>query len=429
MTNGKYNVLFWGDNPAGITGFGKVIKNVIREVYDSEKFIIDVLAIGYLGDPRPIDTYNGVEVKYDLYSPFEMGRQIDMYGGGKLLSMLNSGRCDILFILQDTFILRTVIDQIIKVRESLREQGKNEFVIVYYYPIDNAKVPKDWINNVVSKVDIPVTYTNFAKKVSLENDPELKDIEVIYHGTDKELFQPYPQNIVESMRKTFWGQGYGERFIILNVNRNQPRKDLHRTFAVYSLVKKLFKDEPRQPYLYILANPGDIGGNIIEVASQYGLVWGKDWFSPDPARYNPMLGIDEKQVSMIYNLSDVVISTALGEGWGLSLTEAMASGIPVIFPDHTSISEIIGEGNARGVLVPAGVHENNICLGPPDNNLVRPLVDTKAMADAIFDCYKDYDKYKRTAETSVDWVPSWKQVGQKWKQIFQKAIELKENHI
>ena len=130
---------------------------------------------------------------------------------------------------------------------------------------------------------------------------------------------------------------------------------------------------------------------------------------------------------MIYNLSDVVISTALGEGWGLSLTEAMASGIPVIFPNHTSVTEIIGEGNLRGTLIPAGVDGNNICLGPPDNNLARPLVDVRKMAEAIFDCYKNYNNYKEKAKSCVYWVPSWKQVGVKWKEIFNKAVALKES--
>ena len=49
----------------------------------------------------------------------------------------------------------------------------------------------------------------------------------------------------------------------------------------------------------------------------------------------------------MYNAADLYLTTSLGEGWGLGVTEAMACHTPVAMPRHTSLAEIgeaLGEG-------------------------------------------------------------------------------------
>jgi glycosyltransferase involved in cell wall biosynthesis len=50
------------------------------------------------------------------------------------------------------------------------------------------------------------------------------------------------------------------------------------------------------------------------------------------------------ELNEIYNSADVFISTTLGEGWGLTVTEAMQAKTPVICPMHTSFKEITDDG-------------------------------------------------------------------------------------
>ena len=416
------NVLFWGDNPHGITGFGKVIKNIVRQVFDEEKYKIDVLGIGYMGDPYLPDQYNGKTFMYDVYTPFEVGKQIDLYGSNKLMSFLATGKVDILFILQDTFIIKNVMKNILELRTKI----KKKFVIIYYYPIDNSFVYPNWITDAVSLVDIPVCYTEFGKKVSMKHDSKLRNMDVIYHGTDKNLYRKWDESLKSSMRTSFWGPGFDKKFIILNVNRNQPRKDLNRTLCVFAEVKKQIPEA----FLFMLASPADIGGNLIDMGLQLGLKWGEDFMTPDPTKYNPTVGIPEEQIVTMYNTSDVCISTTLGEGWGLSLTEAMACGCPVIFPDNTSISEIIGVNEnlngIRGTLIHSGNDGNRICLGPPDNNLSRPLTSVMEMSLKIIDFYKHKNLYEEKKDLAIEWVPSWDKVGEQWREIFKQACDILE---
>ena len=42
----------------------------------------------------------------------------------------------------------------------------------------------------------------------------------------------------------------------------------------------------------------------------------------------------------LYGAADLLLTTSLGEGWGLPVTEALACGTPVVVPMHTSLMEI-----------------------------------------------------------------------------------------
>lgn len=49
--------------------------------------------------------------------------------------------------------------------------------------------------------------------------------------------------------------------------------------------------------------------------------------------------------------ADVFLSTAKWEGFGLSVVEAMASGLPVLVPDVPGVSEVVGRSSGAGILV------------------------------------------------------------------------------
>jgi len=51
--------------------------------------------------------------------------------------------------------------------------------------------------------------------------------------------------------------------------------------------------------------------------------------------------------------ADVFLSTAKWEGFGLSVVEAMASGLPVLVPDVPGVSEVVGHSSGAGLFVPS----------------------------------------------------------------------------
>lgn len=410
----KKEILFWADSPTCSTGFATVSRNIIKRLHATGKYRFTVLGISYLG--TPVDTEKHPYLKYPEQGGLTAaGEGGDVYGFTRLARMLQTDHFDILFILNDTFVMEHAIPKILEIRNRL----KRKFKIIFYFPIDSE--PKhSWIANTVKLVDYPVTYTEYARELVRKHftDAEPWNLQVIYHGTDKEAFYPIPGEARKTLRKGIFGP-VADRFIVLNVNRNQPRKDFNSMFAAFAKFHKKFPET----YLYVLAAMDDAGGNMDEIASQHGLVYGQDWNCPPKDIYGPNQGMPIEAVNQIYNCADLVISTTLGEGWGLSLTESMAVGVPVLGPRHTSVEEILGKNSERGWLIAAGGPDHTIQLPYQDNNRVRPMIHIDEMVDTMIKIMRYPSQSKKKIAAASAWVPTWDDVCHKWLEIFHEAGE------
>jgi glycosyltransferase involved in cell wall biosynthesis len=95
--------------------------------------------------------------------------------------------------------------------------------------------------------------------------------------------------------------------------------------------------------LYLHCNPLDpMGINIYRLCDRVGLEVGKDVIVPKDFSENK--GCTLEELNKIYNSFDCFITTTTAEGWGLTITEAMATKTLVVCPKHTSITEITDNG-------------------------------------------------------------------------------------
>ena len=67
--------------------------------------------------------------------------------------------------------------------------------------------------------------------------------------------------------------------------------------------------------------------------------------------------IPEKDKAGLYHQADVVVLPSIKEGFGMTLAEAGASGLPVIGNNHSSISEIIQDGKTGFLVKPNDVND------------------------------------------------------------------------
>lgn len=400
----KTKLLVWSDYCAS-TGFANVMSNILRRL-DPDEFEIDVLAVNYRGDPD----YDKERFPGKIYpailssiKPYD-----DMWGRQKLLDLLREGNYDTLFMLQDVNVVDKIAPIINKVK---REYGKR-FKTVYYFPIDSPPHMK-WIKNSVSMVDVPVAYTKYGYQCASMSDPKLEHrLLQIPHGVDLNDFHPIEDwEAVQQYRRWHFPATMG-KFLLLNVNRNQPRKDIPRSLLLLHELKKTRDDVA----LFLHMSNGDIGGDLTPVANQLGLVKDVDYFMPPDLKAE---GYPIEIVNMIYNMSDAVISTSLGEGWGLSLTEAMATKTITIAPDHSAISEILDEG--RGLLVKAGNTTSLWTIINNDNMVLRPLTNVEHMAEKIDTLIRFPDSRitQDIIKKAYEWVIKldWDDIVEQWKPL------------
>lgn len=392
------------------TGFATVSSNIMQQLHKSGKYDITVVGINYNGDPYDAERFPG-----KVYPAVNiLSNNGDVYGRQRYLDLLGTGEFDVTFIIQDTFIMQTVMKPLVETQKLL----ERKFATIFYYPID-ASPKKEWIENCVSLIDFPVPYTNYAREESIKVFPEVEDklLKPIYHGTNLEdFFYITNRDEVSKFRdKYFIGKATG-KFLISNVNRNQPRKDVIRSMMV---LKELRDRGRKDTAMYLHMAHDDAGGNLLVMADHFGFKIGEDIMIPSPKAFNVNQGLPISVINMIYNASDAVLSTTLGEGWGLSITEAMATRTPIVAPNNTSLSEMLADN--RGLLVPSGYDKSSFfSLGSQDNERLRPLMDVDKAADAIEQLM---DGRLPDIDGALEWAQnfSWENICKEWEAIFDKA--------
>lgn len=400
----KIKVLAYCDSPTCATGFGTVSRNIFEGLTATNRYQVDVLGINYWGDPH--------QFPYRIW-PTGTNAQKDPYGRKKVCGMIPQMEYDILFFLQDTFIM----DFLPELIPYLQKQGK-KFKSIAYFPIDG--VPKEqWIKN-VSAVDYPVTYSEFGKLAAKQAYADCPELDVIPHGVNTVDYHPLNTQEVKEFRGRYFGQ-HADKFIFMNLNRNQQRKDIPRTIQAFVE----FRKQVPESLLYLHMAQKDQGWDLPEVCKAYNLDITSDVIFPQ--NFGPNQGYPRQIVNMLYNCVDATISTTLGEGWGLSWSEAMATKTPIIMPRNTALTEAISED--RGYLVNSGTNPSLLTVLPHDNEVIRPLVDVEDMVVKMLDVYNDYDKAQARAEAAYEWVTkdlAWGAKGpvvDRWIKVFDKMYK------
>jgi len=298
----KLKILAYCDSPTVATGFGTVAKNIFTGLYETGKYDIDIFAINYWGSPAPPLTQ-----VFNIW-PAGLNSEHDPYGRKKFMEMAKHMEFDILFFLQDSFILQFLTEYI----PQLKAQGK-KFVSLCYYPCDSI-IKKSWAEAVTS-VDIPVAYTQFAKDatlLALGDTATKKNIRVIYHGVNDKDFYPRQDQEAVDFRKRYFGP-QADKFIFCNLNRNQQRKDIPRFIRAYKQVKETNSNVLAYCHMAVR----DQGWRLDKVCEVLGLSTKTDVVFPQ--NFGPNQGYPVPVVNILYNSCDCVVSTALGEGFGLCI--------------------------------------------------------------------------------------------------------------
>lgn len=429
---GKRRVLVWADSPTVSTGFGMVTKNILPELKKSLDIEIDVVGINFYGD------YDRAFLeKYGYINKLTPARDgMDLYGRNVLIDALTGYHklikppYDVLFTIQDHFIfnqkvqgahesLASVIAKIQSNTLKDKETAQNYFSWVGYWPID-GQIKKVWAEDVIGRCDFPVCYTEYGRE-QVKKFTEIENLEVIYHGTNTQDFYQLPKKLIQKKRNKYFGKlvkNVDDAFIIVNVNRNQIRKDLPRTLLAY---KKLRERVPNA-FLYLHCNPLDVGGNLYQLAEMIGL---DSTSFAIPKQFDPNFGFPISVVNDIYNCADVLLTTTHGEGWGLSITEAMATKTLVVAPDNTVIPEILDNGN-RGVLTPCLPMDQAVFYGSGDNDVPRPMVDVDKLASTLEEIYHNKPKYDKIIENGYQFATqnTWSKTNEQWVKIFTDAFSL-----
>jgi len=393
----KLKGFFIGDGVVP-TGFSRVMHGIIDNL-PKTKFEIAQLAVNYFGDPH--------EYSHKIFPAFSKG---NIYGYNRIKELLLQDDYDFIFLLNDAWVINAYLKEIKKTFALKEFKNKSIPKIIVYFPIDAMDHDPEWYTNfdIVDKIFV---YTEFAKDVVLKANPKMV-VEIMPHGIDKKIFYPL-ENKLEVKREIYpkGAKDFEDSFIVLNANRNQPRKRIDislQAFAIFS------SDKPLNVKMYYHGGNTDAAINVAKLAKRYGIV--NRLILTDLTN-----GVQRKSVeklNKIYNATDIGINTSVGEGWGLVSMEHTVTRAAQIVPAHSSCLELFGD---CGVLIEPrqAIIQDNI-------NTTGGLVHPADVAKGMEMLYTDKDLRKELEEKSYKKFTSskysWKTIAKRWARVFENTV-------
>lgn len=147
----------------------------------------------------------------------------------------------------------------------------------------------------------------------------------IPHGINSEIFKKLDNSPELELFKQRLFAGEGVEFAILYNNRNIRRKMTSDIILAYKLfTSKLTPEQVAKTRLVLHTQPVDENGTDLIVVIETLCPELQNNITFTNARFSP------QDMCMLYNSCDVTINIGSNEGWGLSSTESMMCGTPII---------------------------------------------------------------------------------------------------
>jgi len=381
------------------TGYARVLHSLLRHLKDS--FDILHFGINYRGAP--------IESGWRI----EPNRLIgDILGVAQLPALLDRFQPSLLFMCHDYWLYGAH-------RKGLAQRQRLRPKVIFYCPIEWAPVdPAPFAP--LFEIERLVAYTNFGRTV-LESafaatagagqSRAQPAIDVIPHGIDTSSFYPlcgYPST--ENMRRSRMRARerlFPDRpelrdgFIVLNANRNSPRKRIDLTLKAFA---EFSQGKPDQVWLYLHMGMKDLGVDVLELARRLRIEHRLLVTTLSSEKRN----VSDEMLNLIYNACDVGLNTATGEGWGLVAFEHAATGAPQVLPKYSALEELW-----QGVGLLSALSGRGDCNG---------TVSITEMAGHLNRLYHNENLLQKHSEASFKHATSpgfhWKNIAESWKRLF-----------
>jgi glycosyltransferase involved in cell wall biosynthesis len=320
-------LLFIGD--AAATGFGTVTSDLGRALLDLGEDVrfLSQNAAGF-NIPEPLGSRT--------YKLTDQARPETVVAALTGEGMPDKWAPEAIIVLGDYFAARwIVVDP--RVREALRRVPS-----FHYCPVEGVDLPPTW--GELWTVVKPVAMTEFGAdeiaKVVGYRPP------MIYHGVDQSVFYPVAPNHPAAHENSDGSHSTSkesakreanlpEGTMLLRTDRHMPRKQYNR------MLRALFPvfDRNREAYIVIHCDPHDFGGFMFDTLAKF-----PQWFHERvylTLGHDTWQGFSREKLNLLYNSADIYVQ-ASAEGFGLTVAEAIACGVPVVGIDYSAVPEVIG---------------------------------------------------------------------------------------
>ncbi len=320
------------------------------------------------------------------------------FGFNEVTEFVTINKPDVCIIYNDMVVVSAIIDQLKKV------ENANFKTVVY---MDNVypSQKKEFIQRLNNDADLVLCFSKYWEEC-VKDQGLTKPTGVIWHGFNPAMHFPVPKQLA----RTYFNFNKDD-FIIVNLNRNQPRKRLDIMMIAFA---EFISRHIEEPIKLVIGTAIHGAWNLLEI---YERELKKRGVSFETGMKhiimfdNPQTLTDDA-INTLYNASDVGINTAMGEGWGLCNFEAAAIGVPQIVVKVGGFHEFFDHNSAILIEPKYNLYTDASIDGCPG---CAEIADYMDFVDAFETYYSDEDlraTHGKNARKHIISTYKWKDIGE-----------------
>jgi glycosyltransferase involved in cell wall biosynthesis len=316
------------------TGYSKISSGILQELAKVPN--LDLIHYGFQKHPQANPGFRPYPPNVDvidaaaLETPLQQG-----FGYQTLMDVVRKKNPHIIMIYNDMAVVSRFLEEIRKTATP------RPFKVWIYCDQVYDSQHQGMIDILNRDADRIFTFTSYWKK-QLKEQGVTRPLSVLGHGFDSKLFFPVPKDLARKSLKL-----PEDAFVIMSLNRNQPRK--RYDIMIMAFVELLVKYPTKSIVLLCICDKGEKGGwwlfeIFVRELKKKGVPI--EQFGNRLMISSQDMVFKDEDINILYNVADIGISTADGEGWGLCTFEQMGIGIPQVVPDLGGYKEYCSNENS-----------------------------------------------------------------------------------
>jgi len=248
----------------------------------------------------------------------------DGYGDANLLKeVIQREKIDAIFLITDPRYFEWLF--------AMENEIRSSIPIAYLNIWDDLPAPmynRDFYDSCDALFGISKQTKNINEMVLGKERCKNKVIKYIPHGLNHNIFKPIDKNdknLIDIKNHMTGGNKDKDKFTLFFNSRNIRRKSIPDTILAWKYFLDKLSPKERDNCQFILhTNPIDEHGTDLPAVIRF--------LFPEND-HNIIISsnkLSTEQMALLYNIADATILLSSAEGWGLSLTESLLTGTPII---------------------------------------------------------------------------------------------------
>lgn len=334
----KKRILLLTDDIRAFSGVGIIGREIVTQTANKYDWVNLGCIPNHPDKGKVLDLSKDIDKKMGYTDSYVKVYPYENYGDKNVLMyLLKQEQIDAIFVITDP----RYFEWLFQIEAEVRK-----FVPIIYLNIwDNYPAPmynREYYMSCDALLSISrLTYD--INNLVLGEEAKNKIIKYIPHGLDHNLFKPLDKkdiNLIKFKNQILKNQE--SDFILFFNSKNISRKNIPDMMVAWThFMNSLPEHKSKKCYFILHTDPqGKNGNDLLAIRDLFG-----------PKDYNIIfddIKRSTEEMNMLYNIADGTILVSTAEGWGLSLTESLLAGTPIIGGVSGGMQDQMGFFNKEG---------------------------------------------------------------------------------